>query len=138
MKIKNFVAIGLTGLLFAVSSCQKDVFNPEAPQPENPQKFVEANTFDFSTIQTVKLSVDYSAFQTYGPVFFSVYNENPFVGEGENEHIDEKVQVSQDGGHFGSCHVGASDAYLLRRAVYVDAIRAEQRIDQGRRPGLLL
>jgi len=91
MKIKNFVAIGLTGLLFAVSSCQKDVFNPEAPQPENPQKFVEANTFDFSTIQTVKLSVDYSAFQTYGPVFFSVYNENPFVGEGENEHIDENI-----------------------------------------------
>lgn len=91
MKIKNFVTIGLTGLLFTVSSCQKDVFNPEAPKPEDPQKFIEANTFDFSTIQTVNLSVDYSAFQTYGPVFFSVYNENPFVGEGENEHIDENI-----------------------------------------------
>ena len=38
-----------------------------------------ANSFDFSTVQKVNLNVDYSAFKTYGPVFFSVYTENPFI-----------------------------------------------------------
>lgn len=37
------------------------------------------NTFDFSTVQKVNLSVDYSAIKTYGPVFFGVYAENPFI-----------------------------------------------------------
>ena len=35
--------------------------------------------FDFSTVQKVKLNVDYSAFKTYGPVFFGVYAQNPFI-----------------------------------------------------------
>ena len=38
-----------------------------------------ANSFDFSTVQNVNLNVDYSAFKTYGPVFFGVYTENPFI-----------------------------------------------------------
>ncbi len=37
------------------------------------------NSFDFSTVQKVKLNVDYSAFKTYGPVFFGVYIENPII-----------------------------------------------------------
>lgn len=37
------------------------------------------NSFDFSTVQKVKLNVDYSAFKTYGPVFFGVYTENPII-----------------------------------------------------------
>ena len=37
------------------------------------------NSFDFSTVQKVKLSVDYSAFNTHGPVFFGVYAENPII-----------------------------------------------------------
>ena len=38
-----------------------------------------ANSFDFSTVQNVNLNVDYSAFKTYGPVFFGVYTENPII-----------------------------------------------------------
>ena len=34
------------------------------------------NSFDFSTVQKVNLNVDYSAYKTYGPVFFGVYTEN--------------------------------------------------------------
>lgn len=51
------------------------------------------NSFDFSTVQKVKLNVDYSAFKTYGPVFFGVYTENPFVtvGEGPTEIWNEDV-----------------------------------------------
>lgn len=37
------------------------------------------NSFDFSTVQKVKLSVDYSAYNTHGPVFFGVYTENPII-----------------------------------------------------------
>ena len=37
------------------------------------------NSFDFSTVQNVNLNVDYSAYKTYGPVFFGVYTENPFI-----------------------------------------------------------
>lgn len=37
------------------------------------------NSFDFSTVQKVNLNVDYSAFKTYGPVFFGVYTENPII-----------------------------------------------------------
>ena len=52
-----------------------------------------ANTFDFSTTQDVDLIVDYSAFNAKIPVFFSVYNVNPFVNENkEGEYIDESIK----------------------------------------------
>jgi len=52
------------------------------------------NSFDFSTVQKVNLSVDYSAIKTYGPVFFGVYTENPFiVVEGAPDDLwDENVK----------------------------------------------
>ena len=51
------------------------------------------NSFDFSTVQKVKLSVDYSAFNTHGPVFFGVYTENPIitVEEAPDDQWDENV-----------------------------------------------
>ena len=52
-----------------------------------------ANPFDFSTTQEVDLIVDYSAFNAKIPVFFSVYNVNPFVNENkEDEYIDESIK----------------------------------------------
>lgn len=52
------------------------------------------NSFDFSTVQKVNLCVDYSAIKTYGPVFFGVYTENPFiVVEGAPDDLwDENVK----------------------------------------------
>ena len=48
--------------------------------PNNPDSGVKIpNSFDFSTVQKVNLSVDYTAYKTYGPVFFGVYAENPFI-----------------------------------------------------------
>jgi LruC domain-containing protein len=67
----------------------KNVYNPELVNEQTPAK--KANSFDFSTVQNVKLTVDYSSFKTYGPVFFSIYHKNPFVGEGEDEHLDESI-----------------------------------------------
>ena len=49
------------------------------------------NSFDFSTVQKVNLNVDYSAYKTYGPVFFGVYTENPFVTGSDYEVWNEDV-----------------------------------------------
>ena len=52
-----------------------------------------ANTFDFSTKQDVDLIVDYSDFEIYGPVRFSIYDVNPIVNENEyNEYVNEDIE----------------------------------------------
>ena len=89
MKRNALIASMAALTLMAVSCKDKDLYDPDAQKPG--EQKVEANTFDFSTIQDVNLTVDYSAFNTYGPVFFSVYSENPFVGEGDNEQLDENI-----------------------------------------------
>lgn len=69
-----------------VTSCkEKDLYEG------TPEVDVSSNSFDFSTIQNVNLSVDYSAFKTYGPVFFSVYSENPFEGSEESITLKENI-----------------------------------------------
>ena len=69
------------GLIIAVSvaACMdKSNFEmSDDPNANVPEK--APNTFDFSTVQKVNLSVDYSAIKTYGPVFFGVYTENPII-----------------------------------------------------------
>lgn len=53
----------------------------------------EVTSFDFSTSQEVDLLVDYSDFNANIPVFFSVYNVNPFVNENTvGEYIDENIR----------------------------------------------
>ena len=52
----------------------------ETVTPGSPESGVKVpNSFDFSTVQKINLSVDYSAYKTYGPVFFGVYTENPII-----------------------------------------------------------
>ena len=87
MTKKSFVLIGLVSLL-ATSCMNKDVFDETTPE----KTVAPSNSFDFSTQQTVNLNVDYSAYETYGPVFFSVYAENPFDGSEENIRIKEGVK----------------------------------------------
>lgn len=78
--MKKIFAIAVFGLI--LSSCVKgfDGMEPEpTPTPDPTPASKVPNTFDFSTVQKVKLNVDYSAFQTYGPVFFGIYTQNPFI-----------------------------------------------------------
>ena len=89
--MKKSTMMLLTLMSVMMFSCKdKDLYDPNAVKPGEEQKV--ANTFDFSTVQDVMLTVDYSAFNTHGPVFFSIYYENPFVGEGEDEHLDENIK----------------------------------------------
>ena len=55
---------------------------------ENPANdAAQVNEFDFSTVNNVALTVDYSACDPVTPVFFRVYNENPFEGDELNKNI---------------------------------------------------
>lgn len=55
---------------------------------ENPANdAAQINEFDFSTVNNVALTVDYSACDPVTPVFFRVYNENPFEGDELNKNI---------------------------------------------------
>lgn len=79
--------------IFAIVSCKDDdeFLDKSKDTPTNEVK--EANTFDFSTTQTIDLIVDYSAFNAKIPVFFSVYSVNPFVNENQiDEYIDENIR----------------------------------------------
>ena len=88
MTKKFLVLVGLVSLV-TTSCMNKDVFDEGAA----PKKEVgPSNSFDFSTLQTINLSVDYSAYETYGPVFFSVYAENPFEGSEEAMQMKEGIK----------------------------------------------
>ncbi len=67
------------------------------------------NSFDFSTVQKVNLSVDYSAIKTYGPVFFGIYTENPFIIQEDapddlwNENVSPIYEdYTEDNGKFNA------------------------------------
>ena len=77
---------------FVVISC-KDTDDFFDKGGETPPVDKVANTFDFSTTEEVDLIVDYSAFNAKIPVFFSIYNVNPFVNENKvDEYIDENIK----------------------------------------------
>ena len=74
-----------------------DMVEPEPtpdPTPTTPVVVKNPNTFDFSTVQKVNLGVDYSAFKTYGPVFFGVYTENPIISIEDSPENVWKEDVS--------------------------------------------
>lgn len=85
---KSFFVFALGAL--AVSCGKTDVYDstvnpnqdkePEVVTPKVP------NAFDFSTTQTVALTIDYSADNVPSAVFFSIYDENPL-----------NIVVSEDG-----------------------------------------
>ena len=81
-------------LIFVGVSCtdSDDFVDGNEDKPTTSSK-TKANSFDFSTTQDVDLIVDYSAFKANVPVFFSVYNTNPFVNENQvGEYIDESIK----------------------------------------------
>ena len=75
-RMTTFAAIGL--LVLASCSKSKDLYDPNISSGDKPEPEikVEANTFDFSTTQSVNLAVDYSACNA-GAVWFSIYADYP-------------------------------------------------------------
>ena len=126
----------------ATVSCSKDEFFEKDGSESSEEKV--ANTFDFSTTQDVDLIVDYSDFEIYGPVLFSVYNVNPIVKENTiDEYVDEDVEPIYEAytdaqGKFDATitlpayakvlHVVTGNVFIgLRRAV-VEVINGEAKV----------
>ena len=85
--MRKFVLAAAVITLFV--SCVKDIeVRGSQPGSENG----EANSFDFSTVQNINLSVDYSAYHAQTPVLFSVYSENPFNGSDESMSLREDIR----------------------------------------------
>ena len=100
------IGISLLAAVMVTACVDRSLY--ENHEGENTETKVP-NSFDFSTVQKVKLNVDYSAFKTYGPVFFGIYTENPFVtvGEGPAEIWNEDVSpiyedYTESNGKFNS------------------------------------
>ena len=76
-------------IMLAVTSCKDtDEFFDKGDNPKE-----EANDFDFSTTQDVDLQVIYKGFELHGPVFFSIYSEDPIVDAGtEMERVNENIK----------------------------------------------
>jgi len=80
MKKLNVLVIIGSALVFSMVSCvDKSKYEPTYGLNIEETVSKVPNSFDFSTVQKVNLSVDYSAYKTYGPVFFGVYTENPII-----------------------------------------------------------
>ena len=76
-----------------VSCTDSDDFADGKEDKSTPSKTKAGNDFDFSTKQKVDLVVDYSSFQTYGPVWFSIYDVNPIVNEDTGyDYVDETIE----------------------------------------------
>lgn len=89
--MRKFILFAVIATLLV--SCVRDIEFHNQPEPEGE----EANSFDFSTVQSVNLTVDYSAFNAPTPVSFSVYSENPFVGEEESMTLREDIKPLFEG-----------------------------------------
>ena len=73
-KIETYLFLFLATII--LWSCHsRDLYDPDFGKVE-----AEANTFNFSTTQSVKLTVDYSACGA-GAVFFSIYDEYPMTDD---------------------------------------------------------
>ena len=84
--MKKIKLLTLTLAILTASCVSHDFDGVNGEPPKDAEKKV-ANTFDFSTVSEVTLSVDYSACAPKGPVFFSVYSENPMKGDELDESI---------------------------------------------------
>ncbi len=72
-----------------LTSCVRDI---ETRGNQQGSVNEEANSFDFSTVQSVNLAVDYSAFNAPTCIQFSVYSENPFEGSNESMTLRQDIK----------------------------------------------
>ena len=93
----------------SLTACTDASNNDMSGEPDTPGSAQKAaNSFDFSTVQKVNLNVDYSHFRTYGPVFFSVFVENPFRNDDDtgikwNEDVKPIYEdYTDDNGKFNA------------------------------------
>ena len=82
--MRKIISLSTVALLL-LGCVSHDMDDYRAENPANDA--AQVNEFDFSTVNNVALTVDYSACDPVTPVFFRVYNENPFEGDELNKNI---------------------------------------------------
>ena len=122
--MKRIAFLSLTALLFA--GCISNNFDSnegENNQGKNNQGKT-VNDFNFSTTSDVNLTVDYSASNPTGPVFFRVFSENPFNGDELDPNIKPVYSNFTDGeGRFSQSVVlpsYATDLYIFTGDFFID------------------
>ena len=80
--------VGLAVLVLATGCVSNDIDY----QPGDDTEETEANPFDFSTVSSVNLTVNYAACNPVGPVFFSVYSEYPYEDDSPEAGIDANIK----------------------------------------------
>ena len=119
--MKRIAFLSLTALLFAACvSNHFDSYDGENNQGNDDS----ANDFNFSTTSDVNLTVDYSASNPVGPVFFRVFSENPFIDDELNPNIKPVYSNYTDGeGRFSQSvelPSYATDLYIFTGDFFVD------------------
>ena len=82
--MRKIISLSTVALLL-LGCVSHDMDDYRAENPANDA--AQVNEFDFSTVNNVALTVDYSACDPVTPVFFRVYNENPFEGDELNKNV---------------------------------------------------
>lgn len=85
MRLRLFSLLAVVALL---TSCVNNDLNDLGNNTDtNGNGTTKEEWFDFSTVQKVNLTVDYTACNPAGAVFFSVYGENPLDGDALKEDV---------------------------------------------------
>jgi LruC domain-containing protein len=117
-KIISLSAVAI--LMMGCVSHDVDDFRNENPANDA----AKANDFNFSTVNDVALTVDYSACKPSTPVFFRIYNENPFEGDELNKKIKPIYSNFTDAnGRFSrtiELPSYASDLYIFTGDFFID------------------
>ena len=81
-------------IAISLTACTDTSNNDMPAEPGIPGSWEEvANSFDFSTVQKVDLNVDYNSVRTYGPVFFRIFTENPFITQDDETDVKWNEEV---------------------------------------------
>lgn len=120
-----FVLCGII-MAFALTGCEKDVYNPNGKDDEN-----APNLFPFSTTSSIQLNVKYEVPQGY-KVLFEVYQEDPFTTDEDGqtvkrEDLEPIIRRMTDGNgvYSGKEIIDAdhgSDAYIYTSYIGVPTI----------------
>lgn len=119
--MKRIAFLSLTALLF--TACVSNHFDSN-DEENNQGNNATVNLFDFSTSSDVNLTVDYSASNPAGPVFFRVFSEDPFKGDELDPSIKPVYSNYTDGeGRFSQSvelPSYATDLYIFTGDFFVD------------------
>ena len=135
--MRKIISLSTVALLL-LGCVSHDMDDYRAENPANDA--AQVNEFDFSTVNNVALTVDYSACDPVTPVFFRVYNENPFEGDELNKNIKPIYSNFTDAnGRFSQTielPSYAEDLYIFTGDFFIDEQLMNAKVTDNRAIGV--